>query len=415
MLHANSSRIQQQLQTLSSFNSDPSQPGITRMLFSKEEIEARNYVKSLMKEAGLSITEDAVGNIFGTLKGTNPSLAPVWSGSHIDTVINAGKYDGTIGVIGAIEACRMIKEAGLSHERDITAIVYTSEEPTRFGVGCLGSRALAGHLSIEEAKEMRGDDGISLYDLLTSLSYDADALPSLKKNKGDVYACVELHIEQAPILDEKEIPIGIVEGICAPSYLKVSVAGVQEHAGSTPMTVRKDALCAAAQIILALEEMAKKLDHPNAVATVGKLQVFPNASNVIPGQVDFSIDIRDFLEERKTELTESICRFMDKLAQERGVSISYQVTADDLPCTSAPSIVALLEETCKERNIPYHNMISGAYHDTLLVASFAPVAMIFVPSKNGISHDPAEFTELSHIVLGTEVLADSLYKLANQQ
>ena len=156
-------------------------------------------------------------------------------------------------------------------------------------------------------------------------------------------------------------------------------------------------------------------DSPNAVATVGKVQVYPNASNVIPGRVEFSIDIRDFLEDRKTRITEDICKFMDQVALERGVSVSYQITADGLPCTSDPSLVAALEETCREQDIPYHKMISGAYHDSLLVAQFAPVAMIFVPSKDGISHDPAEFTELEDIVLGTSVLAGSLYKLSNQE
>lgn len=408
-----SERLREQIEALAAFDSEPSRPGTTRVLLSDAEIEARRYVKALMEEAGLEVREDAAANIYGILRGSDPALTPVWSGSHIDTVICAGKYDGMIGVLGAIEACRVIRQNRIPHRRDIVALVYSSEEPTRFGVGCIGSRALAGHLTVEEMKKLTDDGGTTLYELLRSRGYDAEAVPALKKEQGEVFASVELHIEQAAVLEEKKIPIGIVTGICAPTYMHVTVKGVQEHAGATPMAIRKDALCAAAEIVLELERLARALGHPNAVATVGKMNVSPNASNVIPGCVDFSIDIRDYLAGRKEQLAGDICRAMDRIAEERGVVVEYELLASDVPCISDGGVVAAIEEVCREREIPFHEMISGAYHDSMFVAEFAPVGMIFVPSRNGISHDPAEFTSHEDIVRGVQVLAEALERLAD--
>ena len=319
------------------------------------------------------------------------------------------------GVISAIEALRAIKESGLEHKRNLTAIVYTSEEPTRFGISCIGSRAMAGHLTLEDSKKMKDEQGISLYDLLVKLGFPIDKFDEVKKEKGDVFASVELHIEQAAVLDRLKLPIGVVEGICGASYINVTVKGVQEHAGSTPMDIRKDPMCAASEIILETEKAANEISSINAVATVGKLNVFPNAANVIPGQVDFVIDIRDVDMASKDGVIKRIISFMEKVASERGVKIEYTVTGNDVPRMSDKRIVKILEEHCKEMKLPYKNMVSGAYHDSLLVAEFAPMAMIFVPSKDGISHHKAEFTEMADIACGAELLANTLFDLANME
>lgn len=402
------------LNTLNTFNSTEGN-GTTRVLFTDEEVKAREYIKSLMQECGLTVTEDAIGNIFGTLEGTDPTLSPVWSGSHIDTVLNAGMFDGMAGVISAIEALRAIKESGLEHKRNLTAIVYTSEEPTRFGISCIGSRAMAGHLTLEDSKKMKDEQGISLYDLLVKLGFPIDKFDEVKKEKDDVFASVELHIEQAAVLDRLKLPVGVVEGICGASYINVTVKGVQEHAGSTPMDIRKDPMCAASEIILETEKAANEISSINAVATVGKLNVFPNAANVIPGQVDFVIDIRDVDMASKDGVIKRIISFMEKVASERGVKIEYTVTGNDVPRMSDKRIVKILEEHCKEMKLPYKKMVSGAYHDSLLVAEFAPMAMIFVPSKDGISHHKAEFTEMADIACGAELLANTLFDLANME
>lgn len=409
-----SKRILNNLDTLATFDTEPDRPGTTRLWLEDSELAARSFVKELMTEAGMEIHEDDAANIYGILPGTDRNLPPVWSGSHVDTVVCGGKYDGLLGTVGAIEACRTIHAAGLAHKRDIVALVYSSEEPVRFGVGCVGSRALAGHLTMEEMHTLKDDGGKTMYELLTERGYHPDNIPSLKIEKGAIHASVELHIEQSAKLEENHLPIGIVTGICAPTYMHVTVKGVQEHAGSTPMTIRKDALCAAAEIILALENFAQSYGHPNAVGTVGKLNVTPNASNVIPGRVDFSIDVRDFLYERKDELIARISAFMDEVAKKRGVTIEYKVLGNDVPSISDPSITACIENACQELGIPYMEMVSGAYHDSMFIAQFAPVGMIFVPSVNGVSHDPSEYTEPEDLVRGVQVLTETLLALSNQ-
>ena len=415
LLKANKDRIYDNLNTLSTFNSCPEQEGITRALFSEAEIGARSYVKELMTQAGLLVTEDAIGNIFGTLVGGCPDLAPVWSGSHIDTVRNGGMYDGMVGVIGAIEACRIIKENNISHQRSITALVFTSEEPTRYKFGCIGSRALAGHLSLEETKGLVDENGISLYDELNRLGYTEMDYSKVMRRKGGVFASVELHIEQAPVLEQLNCPIGIVEAICAPTYINVVLEGQQEHAGSTPMNARHDAMTAACEIVLKIESLAQSYGNNYTVATVGRMLPFPNSSNVIAGRVEFSIDIRDISEDRKTDMTQKICSYIDTIAMLRGLRASHCVTADDLPHSSDKKIVAVIEESCTREGIFSNKMVSGAYHDSLFIAEFAPMGMIFVPSRKGISHDPAEYTDMDDIVLGTEVLTDTLLTLSNSK
>lgn len=413
LVKANKNRIYNNLNTLKTFNSCPEQEGITRPLFTEAEIGARNYVKDLMKQAGLLVEEDAIGNIYGTLAGSSPELAPVWSGSHIDTVRNGGMYDGMVGVIGAIEACRTIKENGISHQRNIVAMVFTSEEPTRFGIGCIGSRALAGHLSLEETKKLVDEQGVSLYQELMRLGYGEKFGSGMVKEKGSVFAGVELHIEQAPVLEQLHCPIGIVEAICAPTYINVALEGQQEHAGSTPMNARHDAMAGACEIVLKIESLARSYGNNHTVATVGRMLPFPNSSNVIVGKVEFSIDIRDISQETKTDLTKKICAYIDTVAMARDLQADYCITADDVPQASDPEIMELIEQCCIKRGISPNRMISGAYHDSLFVAEFAPMGMIFVPSRNGISHDPAEYTDLEDIVLGTEVLTDTLLALSN--
>ncbi len=409
--------IKNELEFLTRFNATPD-CGITRMVFSKEDLEARKYVKELMTQVGMKVTEDAIGNIFGTLEGEDRELPPVWSGSHIDTVRNGGMFDGMVGVIGAIEACRWIKEHNVAHKRSIVAVVYTSEEPTRFGYGCIGSHALTGHLSLEETKNLRDDEGESLYEILKQLGYSLSEFENIQKKKGDIFAHVEMHIEQAEKLEAAGLPVGVVTGICAPSYISVSVKGVQEHAGSTQMDIRKDALCATSEIILEVENIARIFNdfcqNETTVGTVGKLQVLPNSPNVIPGKTSFIIDIRDVDKETKDRFVHKISAKMDEIASKRGVEVEYHLVENDIPRRSDPNIVTVIEESCEKRDIRYMEMVSGAYHDSLLIAEIAPMAMIFVPSKDGISHDPAEFTEYSDIALGTEVLTDTLIELANK-
>ena len=401
------------LETINTFNSTPDF-GTTRVLFTDEEVKAREYVKSEMRKLNLQVHEDAIGNIFGVLKGTRPELPPVWTGSHIDTVLNAGMFDGMSGVVAGLEAVRLIQVNKLKHERNIVVVVYTSEEPTRFKVGCLGSRAMAGKLDAEAAKKLVDDGGNALYDVLQKLGFPVQDFDKVPVKKGSVYAAVELHIDQNGVLEKAGKPIGIVKTICAPSVFDVEVIGRQSHAGGTTMEDRQDAFMATAEIALALEQLGRTSQSEYTTVTIGRVQVIPNAVNVIPGKVVFSIDIRDCDYDYKNDLIAKLKNRIKEIADKRNVKVNLTQYNNDYPMKCDENIIKKLENACEKENTPYIKTISGAFHDSMLVGEFAPVAMIFVPSKNGISHSPEEWTNFADIAAGTDVLADTLIELANE-
>lgn len=411
---ANQDNIKKWIEGMARFNSTP-EYGTTRILFTKPELENREYVKSEMRGIGLEVEEDAIGNIFARLAGTKPGLAPVWTGSHIDTVPNAGNFDGMAGVVCGMEALRMIKESNLEHKRDIMVNVYTSEEPTRFGLSCLGSRALAGVMSLEDTKHIFDKSERSLYDKLVELHYDLDKFKEIPKKMGDVFAAVELHIEQNNRLEKSGRPIGIVKKICAPSNFIITVTGVQSHAGGTSMEERHDAFAAACEMALFLENLALKCPSEYNTATIGVANLIPGGVNVIPGKVVFSVDIRDCNKDTKERLMKDMFAGFDEIAERRGVTYTSQEDNNDIPLTCNEKIVELLRTNCKEENLEYDELISGPYHDTLFIGRFAPAAMIFVPSRKGISHSPEEWTEYSQLKNGTEVLAKTLLDLSNME
>lgn len=414
MKKADIGRLKYGIEGLNTFNSTP-EFGTTRVLFTDEEVAGRQFIKKIMSDNGLEITEDSIGNIFATLKGSDSSLPPVWTGSHIDTVLNAGMFDGMAGVVGGIEALRLIKESGIPHRRDISAVVYTSEEPTRFGLSCLGSRALSGKLSLDDTKSLIDKDGKSLYEVLNSLGYDLSRFGDIPKKSGDVFAAVELHIEQGPKLEQHGNKIGIVKTICAPTNYEVSVYGVQSHAGGTSMDDRHDAYCAACEIALTLEKLARENTNSDyTTATVGRVNVIPNAMNVIPGQVDFTVDIRDTDYQSKNILFDTLAKGFADIEQKRGVKIEYKKLNEDMPIKCDPAFTEIIEGYCKNNSVPYEYLISGAYHDSMMVGLFAPVAMIFVPSKNGISHSPEEWTDFEDLATGVELLAEALLEISNK-
>ena len=402
------------LETINTFNSTPDF-GTTRVLFTDEEVKAREYVKSEMRKLNLQVHEDAIGNIFGVLEGTRPDLPPVWTGSHIDTVLNAGMFDGMSGVVAGLEAVRLIQVNKLKHERNIVVVVYTSEEPTRFKVGCLGSRAMAGKLDAEAAEKLVDDGGNTLYDVLQKLGFPVQDFDKVPVKKGSIYAAVELHIDQNGVLEKAGKPIGIVKTICAPSVFEVEVIGRQSHAGGTTMEDRQDAFMATAEIALALEQLGRTSQSEYTTVTIGRVQVIPNAVNVIPGKVVFSIDIRDCDYDYKNDLIAKLKNRIKEIADKRNVKVNLTQYNNDYPMKCDENIIKKLENACEKENTPYIKTISGAFHDSMLVGEFAPVAMIFVPSKNGISHSPEEWTNFADIAAGTDVLAATLLNLANEK
>lgn len=356
------------------------------------------------------------GLIYATRKGTQEGLAPVWTGSHIDTVPNAGNFDGMAGVVCGLEAIRLFNESKVSHKRDISVIVYTSEEPTRFGLSCLGSRAMSGDMSLEDTRKIFDKSGRSLYNKLVELGYRVEEeYADIRRKKGDVYAAVELHIEQNSRLEKSGLPIGVVKKICAPSNYVVEVTGIQSHAGGTDMTDRRDAFAAACEMGLALEELARKCPSEYNTATIGHVEVLPNAMNVIPGKVTFTVDIRDCSWDTKQALIAAFQKAFSGIAERRQVTVSIREENNDIPLTCNEKIISCIEESCRERQLAYAKLISGPYHDTLFVGRFAPAAMIFTPSKNGVSHSPREWTDYEQLAQGADVLAATLLKLAGSE
>ncbi|HEX3030393.1 MAG TPA: M20 family metallo-hydrolase [Clostridia bacterium] len=407
----NIGNIKRMLEELSRFNSTP-EFGITRVLFTPVELQGREYVKNEMRKLELEIEEDSIGNIYGIYKGSEPELPQVWTGSHEDTVPNAGMFDGTVGVLGGLEAVRILKESGFRPKRSIAVVLYTSEEPTRFGIGCLGSRALSGRLSLEETKLYTDAEGNSLYAVLESLGYDTSTFDQIEARGKNIYASVELHVEQSKILDREKVPIGIVKTICAHSNFEIEITGCQSHAGATSMEDRRDAFCAASEIALELEKLAGTSTSEYTTVTVGKVQVVPNASNVIPGKVNFSVDIRDCNFDSKQKLTGDMRNMISSVARKRNVSAVVADGNNDYPVSCDKKIMEIIEESCRKRKLEYRKVISGAFHDSMMIGLIAPVAMIFVPSRNGISHSPDEWTDFEDIANGVFVLADTLMELS---
>ncbi len=410
---ASAENIQNWLEHINTFNSTP-EFGTTRVLFTKPEVAAREYVKSEMEKLGMQVHEDAIGNVFGVCPGTEPDLPPVWTGSHIDTVLHAGMFDGMSGVVAGLEVVRMLRDAKKTTRRSLVVVIYTSEEPTRFKLGCLGSRAMAGKLSAAQAAALYDDDGHSLYDVLADLGFSVGDFAAVPVHKGVVYSAVELHIDQTGALEKAGKKVGIVKTICAPSVFDVEVLGRQSHAGGTRMNERCDALMAASEIALALESLARSSQSEYTTATIGRMEVIPNAVNVIPGRVKFSIDIRDSDYDYKNALVGRLRQKISEIEQRRGVSVQVTEYNNDHPMQCDPGIMQKLEKACRANDVSYEYTISGAFHDSMLVGEFAPVAMVFVPSRNGISHSPEEWTDFADIAAGTDVLADTLLALANE-
>lgn len=412
---ADRTRIQSWIEHLSQFNATPG-TGNTRQLFTQEDIGGRRYIIDEMKALGLEVSCDDIGNIYGVCKGSGEGLAPVWSGSHIDTVYQGGAFDGISGVVCAMEAVRMIREKGIPHKRDLVVTVFSGEEPARFGMGCIGSRVLSGHLTTDQAKKLMDPDGISLYEAAKQAGYTPDCLERSIKKPGDVYASVELHIEQNALLEREGLPLGVVTSICAPSNFVVEVTGRSAHAGGMSMEDRRDAFTAACEMALAVEECGRNESQSEySTATVGSVKVEPNQSNIIPGKVEFTIDIRDAGKESKDHIGKMILERMEAIAEKRGVQVSWRQQNNDAPMPCDLHIMEKIERYSEEMGIPYKKMVSGAFHDSMFLGEFCPVGMIFVPSRDGLSHCPEEWTDYQYLETGSQVLAAVLAELANEE
>lgn len=385
--------------------------GLTRLPFTGVEREGFELVKSYMDSAGLITRYDEFGNLFGLLVGDNPNATRVMSGSHIDTVINGGRFDGTVGTLSAIEVVQTINENKIPHSHPIEVCVFVSEESARFGGGTLGSKAFVGDYTREDLNRLKDKDGISLAQAMSGYGYNPDKLETVKANPSQIKCFIELHIEQSIILETNKLPIGIVDQIAAPTNMRLTIKGRSGHAGATPMDLRKDAFLGAAEIALEVERLANTMGR-ETVGTVGEVFVKPNAINVIPGEVLLGIDIRDVYESRKDAVTDELRNIIKDIAKRRGLQTNLEVIARQIPEKTNSTIVELIESKCKKLNIPYMNITSGAYHDALNMARITDIGMIFVPSVDGISHAPEEYTDYEYIFTGARVLSEVIMELA---
>jgi N-carbamoyl-L-amino-acid hydrolase len=352
-----------------------------------------------------------VGNTFVRWQGSDPSLPAVATGSHIDAIPNAGAYDGTVGVLGGLEAIRALQRAGFQPRRSIELILFTSEEPTRFGIGCLGSRLMGGVMTPEKALTLRDKESHTLDELRAAAGFSGD-LASVRLQPGAYAAFVELHIEQGPILEREGIEIGIVTHIAAPAGMTITVEGEGGHAGAMLMPSRHDALTAACELILSLEHNARASGAIDTVATVGICDVFPGAVNSVPSRVRLEADIRDTDSNRRDRVIAEVQAFAEMVSSRRGVRIGFEMVNSDPPAACDTAILAAIEQSVTESNHNSQTMVSRAYHDSLFMARIAPIAMIFIPCRNGVSHRPDEYASPQAIQTGVQVLAHTLARLA---
>ncbi|MGD0812670.1 MAG: M20 family metallo-hydrolase [Verrucomicrobiota bacterium] len=405
-------RLQSQIDELALI-SENAPPVVTRILFSEADLRGRAYVRKLAEEAGLHVRQDAIGNIFARWAGQNPDLPAVATGSHIDAIPNAGKFDGVVGVLGALEAIRALQRAGVRPRRSVELIVFTAEEPTRFGFGCIGSRMLAGTLSPEKAALLKDRDGTSLEAWRRQVGWDKSDLGSVRLAQHCYSAFVELHIEQGPLLDKEKIPIGIVEKIAAPSVLRLELTGVGGHAGAVLMPERHDALLAGAEIALAVEKAALTSGSADTVGTTGVFRIEPGAVNSVPCQAHLEIDLRDTQAATRDSALAKIERSVQEICRRRGVTGNLERLATDPPVICDPKLVSLIAQTCSTLGVAAKRMISRAYHDSSFMAQVCPTAMIFIPCREGYSHRPDEYSSPEQIKTGVAVLANTLASLCN--
>lgn len=384
--------------------------GVKRPGLSDEEKAAKSLVKSWMAEAGLEVSEDGAGNVFGRLKGKSEQKKAIGSGSHVDSVPNGGNFDGPLGTLSALEVVEAWKETGYVPDKTFEMIIFTDEEGSRFNSGLTGSRAMAGEISVDEMNQLRDYNGETLEEVLGRYGSSLQAFKDAKRDLSELEMFVEVHIEQGKKLEQANQPVGIVSGIAGPAWLEMEFRGEAGHAGNTPMIGRKDPLVAAAELIRRLPKLPGKVSE-TAVATVGKLEVKPNGINVIPETVVLHADIRDIQEATRDQLLESVQQTAADIAKERGIELHLKQNTKIQPVPIEEQLKEQLAESLGAFGIEPVYIPSGAGHDAMILGRHMPVAMLFVRSKEGISHNPKEWTSLNDCVMGVHVLKDFIEKM----
>ena len=405
-MKVNANRLAQSIEEFAAIGK--SGAGVTRLGLSRLEYEATERLIQILTSEGLSGRRDAFSNVFCRREGRNPALPAILIGSHLDTVPNGGRFDGALGVLAAVEVIRVLNEHGVMTDHPIEIVSFAIEESSRFGVGMQGSQAMMGSLDSATFFGRRDREGLSPRDALTALGLDPDRVSDAARDPAEIHAYLELHIEQGRVLEEARIPVGIVAAIAKATRYLMDLKGRDDHSGTTPMRLRRDAAAAAAEIVLMVEQTVREIGGEPSVATVGVLTVEPGAMNVIPGAASLGIDIRDIDGERKRAIAAAIVTRVHDICARREIAVTMKKIEDGEPVPLSPVIIGLMEGCARDRALPFRTMPSGAGHDAMNVATRVPTGMIFVPSKDGRSHSPDEFTAIEEIVPGVELLLDTV-------
>ena len=400
----NQNRVESRIIALSQFGKDSIGRGY-RVAYTNGDIAARNWYMNLMKKAGLDVRIDFAGNIIGTRKGKNPSLKPIAFGSHLDMVPDGGNYDGCVGSIGAMEVIEVLNENRLITNHPLEVIIFSNEEG-----GTIGSMAMAGHISTSGLQQL-SQIGISMAEGIKRLGGNVDSISYAVRKKGDLVSFLELHIEQGGILEKEKIQIGVVEGIVGIVHWDISIEGFANHAGTTPMGMRKDALLAASRLVIAVNEVVNSVPG-NQVGTIGKIEAAPGAFNVVPGKVTMGLELRDLSAQKIEQLFIAIEKRAAEIAAASGTTIRFARKANEVkPALTDKAVQARIETAAKTLGFSFKKMQSGAGHDAQEMSTIAPVGMIFIPSVNGISHSPKEFSTPVDMANGVKVLLQVILAL----
>ena len=410
MYEVNKERVNELLTGLAKFTA--SEEGVTRLAYSPLDKEAQNWLLEQVKDLDLNVREDAVGNVFLRREGLEVDLPPVACGSHLDTVIHGGAYDGMCGVVGALEALYMLRDTQL--KRSIEVLIFRAEESSRFGFATMGSKLLTGAATVDKLNKGGKKGDISFEEALRQWGCAPERAAEAVIAPGTYASFSELHIEQGKVLEEKGIDIGIVRNIAAPTRFKIHIQGMADHSGATPMGMRRDALVAAAKLILAVNEAAEDEKEHGTVGTVGVVEVEPGSINVVPGAVTLWVDVRGVEMASIKRTLEDIQAEAENVAVTDRVGVRIEMLTSDSPVPLDENLAVQTEGICKELSYSFLHMNSGAGHDAMHMAKIAPTTMVFIPCKGGISHNPAEYASLEDICRGIIVLGNILKREANK-
>ncbi len=386
--------------------------GVSRFPYTDEESQAKQLFSEWMTEIGLTVKEDAIGNLFGRIEGENPDLPAVLTGSHLDSVPNGGAFDGPLGCISSLLAIKALIQSGLLLKRSVELVVFVDEEGARFNNSLFGSRVLMGELKKEDLMKFKDKNGKVLYQAMKEYGFDPDNISSAYRDPKEIHAFLELHIEQGKKLEAEGRNIGVVNGIAGPVWTSFTFYGETDHAGNTPMEYRKDTVAAAGEFILAVEKMPRKFSE-TAVATIGKMNIFPNGTNVIAGKTEVMVDARDIDESARDQMLDVMKNSAEEIAQKRGLKIKIKEEVKIPPVVVPDTIQEAVRAAAEKNGLTAISIPSGAGHDAMIMGKYVPSGMIFVPSHKGKSHSPEEWTSLPDCVNGVKVMKEALRRLAN--